>query len=68
MRANACKISSARRLVEPMTLVGRTALSVEMSTKHLTPLAMAALAMLKVPNTLLRTPSIGLCSTSGTCL
>jgi hypothetical protein len=51
-----------------MMLVGRTALSVLMSTKSRTPCADAAPAVISVPNTLLRTPSAGLCSTSGTCL
>ena len=56
------------RLLAPMTLVGRTALSVETSTKLATPLSIAARATFNVPSTLLATPSQGLCSTIGTCL
>ncbi|MNR42532.1 hypothetical protein D3C85_1610580 [compost metagenome] len=51
-----------------MTLVGRTALSVEISTKSLTPAAMAARASDKVPRALVETPSATFCSTMGTCL
>ena len=51
-----------------MTLVGRTALSVETSTKVRTFASAAARATVSVPITLLRTPSMTLCSTSGTCL
>ncbi|MNR52131.1 hypothetical protein D3C85_1719170 [compost metagenome] len=67
-RLSACRISSASRLVLPMTLVGRTALSVEMSTKLLTPACKAACAVFKVPMTLFNNPSAILCSTMGTCL
>ncbi|MNN74522.1 hypothetical protein D3C81_1907310 [compost metagenome] len=67
-RLSACKISSDNRLVLPMTLVGRTALSVEMSTKLATPVCNAAWAVHSVPYTLLRIPSAMLCSTMGTCL
>ena len=54
--ANACKTSSAMRLLAPMMLVGRTALSVEINTKRRTPLANAACAVLRVPNTLFKIP------------
>src|SRR5690606_21213468 len=40
--ASACNTSSAMRLVQPMVLVGRTALSVEISTKLVTPARSAA--------------------------
>ena len=66
--ASACSTSSAMRLLAPITLVGRTALSVDTNTKRLTELASAARAMLSVPNTLLSTPSPALSSTIGTCL
>ncbi len=46
----------------------RTALSVDISTAWETPAAHAARATDKVPRILLRAPSIGLASTSGTCL
>src|SRR5690606_19640108 len=64
----ACSTSSARRLVEPITLVGRTALSVEISTKFSTWHLIAAWAVFSVPNTLFMMPSAMLCSTMGTCL
>jgi hypothetical protein len=51
-----------------MMLVGRTALSVEMSTKVSTPATRAASAACQVPKTLLATPSATLYSTIGTCL
>ncbi|MNI92471.1 hypothetical protein D3C73_1502730 [compost metagenome] len=41
-RLKACSVNSARRLVLPITLVGRTALSVEISTKLVTPDCKAA--------------------------
>ena len=66
--AKACKAISAKRLLAPITLVGRTALSVLMSTKSLTPFSAAAWAVRSVPNTLFLMPAAGLCSTSGTCL
>ena len=47
-----------------MTLVGRTALSVDTSTKVSTPASRAASAAYQVPNTLLATPSAMLYSTS----
>ena len=65
---NACKHSSAIRLLAPITFVGRTALSVEMSTNDFTLCSAAHLATLYVPNTLFLTPSITLYSTKGTCL
>ena len=64
----ACRISSASRLEVPMILVGRTALSVEISTKSCTPHSTAAVDRVRVPNALVRMPSAGLCSTMGTCL
>ncbi len=66
--AKPCKTNSASRLLAPIVLVGRTALSVEINTKVSTWLAIAALAQLKVPNTLLRMPSVVFFSTIGTCL
>ena len=51
-----------------MTLVGRTALSVEMNTKWLTSCCTDASTMFLVPITLLVTASITLSSMSGTCL
>ncbi|MNC73399.1 hypothetical protein D3C75_1245880 [compost metagenome] len=41
-RLSACKVISASRLVLPMMLVGRTALSVEINTKLATPACSAA--------------------------
>src|ERR1043166_2720981 len=66
-RSSAWQKLSARRLVAPMTLAGLTALSVEIITKSPTPWARAASATLRVPTTLLSTPSIGFASTLGTC-
>ena len=63
-----CTIISAMRLVAPMTLVGLTALSVEIITKRSTPNSLDTRARLWVPNTLFLTASQGLCSMSGTCL
>ena len=48
-RLSACRINSDNRLVLPITLVGRTALSVEISTKLATPVCNAAWAVHKVP-------------------
>ena len=60
---------SAARLVAPITLVGFTALSVEISTKRCTPCSAAAWATRKVPSVLLRTAIQALSfSISGTCL
>ena len=64
----ASMIISARRLVAPMTLVGLTALSVEMSTKRFTPWRTAACAVSHVPNTLFFTAWSGQSSMRGTCL
>src|SRR3546814_2101452 len=66
--ASAWSTISASRLLAPMTLVGRTALSVDMRTKFGTDRASASRAIVRVPNTLTLIPSPGLCSTSGTCL
>ena len=51
-----------------MTLVGFTALSVEMKMKRAAPNASAAFTTLSVPNTLLCSASRGHASMSGTCL
>ena len=51
-----------------MTLVGRTALSVEMNTKCVAPVSTAVSTMFLVPSTLLVTASTTLSSISGTCL
>jgi len=51
----------------PITLAGSTALSVEIITTWAAPCALAASATLRVPMTLVRTPSIGFASTIGTC-
>ena len=64
----ACTIISHTRLVAPITLVGFTALSVEISTNRSAPYRSAELATLKVPNTLFFTASSGLSSIRGTCL
>src|SRR5690625_2897429 len=66
--ASPSRASSAMRWEAPIMFVGRTALSVEISTKDSTPARMAASAQYQVPYTLLRTPSTTLCSTRGTCL
>ena len=47
--ASACNTNSAMRLLAPMVLVGRTALSVEISTKVSTRASMAAWAQNIVP-------------------
>ena len=60
---------SASLLLAPMTLVGFTALSVEISTKRAAPIAAATRAAFMVPKTLVRNASISLSdSISGTCL
>ena len=51
----------------PITLVGLTALSVEIITTSEAPKARAASATLRLPTTLVSTPSIGLASTIGRC-
>ena len=55
-------------LVAPMTLVGLTALSVEIITNLPTPYLSAIFATFHVPTTLFLTASFGLSSISGTCL
>ena len=50
-----------------MTLAGLTALSVDTRTMVPTAAPRQASATLMVPSTLVRTPSSGLASTSGTC-
>ena len=52
----------------PITLVGLTALSLEISTRFETALFTDAIATDKVPNTLFFTPSHIFSSTKGTCL
>ena len=56
------------RLVAPITELGRTALSVEMSTRRSAPTASAMRATFCVPKTLFFTASSGASSMSGTCL
>ena len=68
LAARACSTISARRLLAPMMLVGRTALSVDTSTNRSTPPFSAASARTAVPKVLLRRPATALCSTIGTCL
>jgi len=51
-----------------MTLVGLTALSVEIITNFFTPYFTLRSAMILVPNTLLWMASLGLSSIMGTCL
>ena len=51
--------ASARRLVAPITLVGSTALSVEISTIWAAPQSRAASVTFQVPITLVSTPSQG---------
>src|SRR5579884_2942883 len=63
-----CTTISATRLVAPITLVGRTALSVETCTNSRVPCAIAASATLRVPSTLLRAASSTLRSAIGRCL
>ena len=60
--------SSEALLLAPITLVGLTALSVEINTKISTFEEIAASATRKVPNKLFLIPSIIFCSTRGTCL
>ena len=63
-----CTISSQQRLVAPMTLVGLTALSVEIMTNFSTPCLSAICATLSVPKMLFLQASSGLVSIKGTCL
>jgi hypothetical protein len=55
----ACKRHSAIRLVIPITLIGVTALSVEISTSFFTPPFRLAVSTLSVPSTLLVMASSG---------
>ena len=52
----------------PITVLGVTALSVEMSTKTSVPDSAATSASVRVASELLRTASSGFASISGTCL
>ena len=61
-------IISQIRFEAPMMFVGFTALSVEIMTKRSVPYIAAAMAVLKVPNTLFLMASHGLSSIRGTCL
>ena len=65
--SSAWQYISASRLEAPMTLVGLTALSVEISTIASAPAARAASATWRVPAALVSSPSSGLASTIGTC-
>ena len=56
------------RLLAPITLVGRTALSLETSTKRFSSAARAAARAAWVQRMLLSRQLQGLLSTSGTCL
>ena len=56
------------RLVQPITLVGLTALSVESWTNRSTSCSLALVSRFLVPSTLFFTASAGLISISGTCL
>jgi len=67
-RDSASTSSSAIRLVAPITLVGRTALSVEMSTNTPVSYVRAARATFSVPSTFTRNASSECSSISGTCL
>jgi len=60
--------NSAALLVAPITLVGLTALSVDIMTKFSTAKRLAFSANILVPKMLLVTASIGLYSIIGTCL
>ena len=51
-----------------MTVAGRTALSVDTSTKRFAPASPAAAATMRVATALLRTASTGFSSINGTCL
>ena len=59
---------SHSRLVQPMTLVGLTALSVDSCTSRSTPCSLALASRFLVPMTLFLTASAGLTSIRGTCL
>ncbi len=66
--AQACTTSSAMRLLARITLVGRTALSVEISTTWRRPQRWAAWQTTRVESTLLAMPARGWASNKGTCL
>jgi hypothetical protein len=66
--AAAWQINSAKRFVAPITLVGLTALSVEIKVNDSQRLAMAEFSKVAVPNTLFVTATNALASTNGTCL
>ena len=59
---------SVTRLLAPMTLVGRTALSVDTTTKRFTPCSTAARITAREPRMLLVTADQGFSSSMGTCL
>ena len=61
-------MSSAIRFDPPITLVGRTALSVEIRTNRSVPTTAAASTTFAVPRTLVRNASCGWSSRIGTCL
>ena len=63
-----CTYISAIRLEAPITLVGLTALSVEIITKRSALYLIAMSAIFFVPNTLARMAWVGKSSISGTCL
>ena len=65
--SSAWQYISASRLEAPITEVGLTALSVEISTIARAPTPRAASATWRVPATLVSSPSSGLASTIGTC-
>ena len=67
-RAASATSISAIRLLAPMTLEGRTALSVETKTNRSTPAASAASRSTSVPPMLTWTASDGCSSIIGTCL
>lgn len=63
-----CTYISQMRLEQPITLVGFTALSVEIMTNFLTPYLTDRSAITLVPHILFCTLSLGLSSIIGTCL
>ena len=65
--SSAWQYISAIRFEAPITLVGLTALSVEISTIADAPAARAASATWRVPTALVSSPSSGFASTIGTC-
>ena len=66
-QSSAWQYISASRFDAPITEVGFTALSVEISTIARAPTPRAASATWRVPTTLVSSPSSGLASTIGTC-